>query len=134
MTDCEHSPTMRLFAINTVPGADGCPICLAAENAALREKVAAYEVVRLQLTERGDNYLRECVALRKDAKRLRDDAMDYHRIMGWLRATKMQHGQCQPRERLACTHCNAVDNLEAAITAYRGQPVILAAAMEQNDE
>jgi hypothetical protein len=44
---------------------------LTAENAALREKVAAYEVVRLQLTERGDNYLRECVALRKDAERYR---------------------------------------------------------------
>jgi hypothetical protein len=50
----------------------GCAMCdlerLTAENEALREKVAAYEVVRLQLTERGDNYLRECVALRKDAE------------------------------------------------------------------
>lgn len=44
---------------------------LTAENAALREKVAAYEVVRLQLAERGDRYLHECVALRKDAERWR---------------------------------------------------------------
>jgi hypothetical protein len=46
MTDCEHSPTMRLFAINTVPGADGCPICLAAENAALRKDAERYRWLR----------------------------------------------------------------------------------------
>ena len=90
--------------------------------------------VRQQAADALERLTAENAALRKDAERYRDDARDYHRVMGWLRATKMQHGQCQPRERRACTHCNAVDNLEAAITAYRGPLIILAAAMEPSHD
>src|SRR5277367_4996395 len=51
----------------------------------------------------------------------------YNRIMGLLRNTKMPHGLCEPRERKACTHCNAVEELEQVIAKYKGARVSIAA-------
>lgn len=123
--------------LSAIKTAGEAALRLYAENAALRQRVAElerdgehYDCNVAILTQQRD--AAENAALRKDAERYRDDAREYHRVMGWLRATKMQHGLCQPRERRACTHCNAVDNLEDAITAYRGPPIILAATMEQS--
>lgn len=50
----------------------------------------------------------------------------FHEVMGHLRDMQLPHGLCKPRSRMACTHCNASDRLQAIISAYRGPPVIAA--------
>jgi hypothetical protein len=62
----------------------------------------------------------------RDLERMADlesQAAAYHEVMGHLRALRMDHGLCQPRERRACTHCNAEDDLAKAVAAYRGPRV-----------
>lgn len=49
----------------------------------------------------------------------------YNRVMSLLRSTRMEHGLCQPRERRACTHCNAVDDLNKMVDEYKGARIIL---------
>jgi hypothetical protein len=61
-----------------------------------------------------------------EEQRNAEDAQKFHRLMALLRNTKMKHGLCKPRERRACTHCNALDDIEAMIKEYRGAPVRLA--------
>jgi len=51
---------------------------------------------------------------------------EYNRVMGLLRNTKMPHGLCEPRERKACTHCNAVEELDKIIAEYKGARIVLA--------
>lgn len=51
------------------------------------------------------------------------DESSYHRVMHLLRATKMPHGLCHPRERKACTACNAQDKLDQLIAEYKGEPI-----------
>jgi len=53
---------------------------------------------------------------------------EYNRVMGLLRNTKMPHGLCEPRERKACTHCNAVEELDKLIAEYKGARIVLAGA------
>lgn len=48
---------------------------------------------------------------------------EYHRVMALLQNTRMEHGLCQPRERRACTHCNAVDDLNKLMEEYKGPPI-----------
>ena len=48
------------------------------------------------------------------------DAERYHKVMHLLRDAKMDHGLCQPRERRACTRCNALDDIEKIISEYKG--------------
>lgn len=60
----------------------------------------------------------------------REDAEKYHRVMELLRSARMEHGLCKPRDRRACTACNAKDDLEKLISEYRGAPVVL---MRPND-
>ena len=55
-----------------------------------------------------------------------EDARNYHSVMGWLRDLTMEHGLCVPRERLACTHCNARDNLDKHLAEYKGPMIYLA--------
>jgi hypothetical protein len=52
-----------------------------------------------------------------------DDQREYHEIMRLLRDSRMEHGTCEPRSRKACTACNARDELNARVKAYRGAPV-----------
>ena len=52
-------------------------------------------------------------------------AAKYHRVMQLLVNARMQHGLCQPRERKACTACNAQDDLEKMVDEYKGAPVAL---------
>lgn len=52
---------------------------------------------------------------------------DFHAVMSLLQAMQMEHGLCEPRSRRACTHCNAKDDLDALVKAYKGHPVVLAA-------
>lgn len=54
------------------------------------------------------------------------DAMKYHEVMECLRNMQLPHGTCEPRERKACTHCNASDKLNRMIAEYAGLPVVLA--------
>lgn len=56
-----------------------------------------------------------------------DDAQKYHRVMQLLRDMRMEHGLCKPRERKACTACNAKDALNKMIDEYTGAPVTLCA-------
>lgn len=54
----------------------------------------------------------------------------YHRVMGLLRRTKMEHGTCDPPERNACTACMAQRELDALLEQYRGAPVAAQSAGE----
>lgn len=47
----------------------------------------------------------------------------YYEVMELLRKTKLPHGTCQPRERKACTHCNAVEELDRRVAEHKGWPV-----------
>ena len=53
---------------------------------------------------------------------------EYNRVMGLLQNTKMPHDLCEPRERKACTHCNAVEELDKLIAEYKGARIVLAGA------
>ena len=61
-----------------------------------------------------------------EEQRNAEDAAKFHRSMSLLRKTKLKHGLRQPRERRACTHCNAVEDIEKMLAEYRGAPVRLA--------
>lgn len=52
----------------------------------------------------------------------------FHQVMGLLRDLQMEHGTCQPRERRACTHCNAQDDLNALVGQYKGPPIVAMSA------
>ena len=60
-----------------------------------------------------------------EARRNDDAAQKFYRVMGLLKGTKMKHGLCKPRERRACTNCNAVEALDKMLAEYRGAPVLL---------
>lgn len=60
----------------------------------------------------------------EEVGRLRQDSELFHRVMGLLRNTQMEHGTCQPRDRRACTHCNAADDLKKIVAEYKGQPIV----------
>lgn len=57
----------------------------------------------------------------------REDARAYHHVMSLLRNTKMEHGLCQPRERRACTHCNAIEELDKLLKDYKGARIVASA-------
>lgn len=57
------------------------------------------------------------------------DAEKYHVAMTAWKRTKMEHGLCQPRSRKACSHCNAVDELDAMLAAYKGRRITARAAL-----
>jgi hypothetical protein len=64
---------------------------------------------------------------RADLERLQRDAERYYRVMDLLRdSMHMKHGLCEPRERRACTRCNATDDLAQMVSEYRGAPIIAA--------
>jgi len=79
------------------------------------------------------NHLMSCESAlsqaREEGRRegMREAAGQYHKVMALLRSTKMEHGLCQPRSRRACTHCNAVDELNELISGYHGAPIELQA-------
>lgn len=52
-----------------------------------------------------------------------NDSRDYHQVMSLLRSSKMQHGLCKPRERRACTACNAQEKLDKLVAEYKGAPI-----------
>jgi len=56
------------------------------------------------------------------------DAENYHRVMQLLADSELPHGLCQPRERKACSHCNAADELARMRAEYKGVPVALCQA------
>lgn len=60
----------------------------------------------------------------------------YNLVMSLLRQSKMPHGLCEPRERQACTHCNAVDALDKMLEQYKGARIIplTASAHEVGDK
>jgi hypothetical protein len=71
--------------------------------------------------------LAECRARLEEAERnavLYFDAMD-----AWKR-TKMKHGLCEPRSRKACSHCNAVDALDAMLSKYKGRRIVAHSAID----
>ncbi len=48
----------------------------------------------------------------------------YHEVMQLLRRTKMEHGACKPRTRRACTHCNALEELDKLLAEYKGPRIV----------
>ncbi|PYS52424.1 MAG: hypothetical protein DMF68_01565 [Acidobacteria bacterium] len=64
------------------------------------------------------------VELEAEIKRLEETAEKYYQAMQHLRAQKLPHGRCEPREARACTRCNAADDLEALVNAYKGRPIV----------
>ena len=63
------------------------------------------------------------LSLPEPSKQTVQDAQNYYRVMGLLRHMKKEHGLCEPRERKACTVCNAKDELEVMLSEYKGQPI-----------
>ena len=53
------------------------------------------------------------------------DGTLYHEIMGGRRRTKMEHGLCEPKERHACTRCEAERRIERMLSEYKGRRVRL---------
>lgn len=47
----------------------------------------------------------------------------YHSLMSLLRDAQLPHGRCQPRERRACTHCNAQEEIDEMVKGYKGRPL-----------
>lgn len=62
---------------------------------------------------------------KKDDARKRADAVNFHIVMQCLQDLRLEHGLCQPRERLACTHCNAQDKLDEMLAQYKGPLIVL---------
>lgn len=60
----------------------------------------------------------------EEVAKLRRESDELHRVMNLLRSMQMEHGTCQPRERRACTHCNASDDLKKIVAEYKGRPVV----------
>lgn len=56
-------------------------------------------------------------------RHLPESEESFHQIMRLLKDAKLPHGRCQPRSDKACTHCNAQDELDTRLTAYKGRPV-----------
>lgn len=52
-----------------------------------------------------------------------EDAANFHKVMRCLKNMRRKHGLCQPRERKACTACNAKDELEQITKAYKGERI-----------
>lgn len=52
------------------------------------------------------------------------DASEYHRVMRLLLDMRRPHGTCEPRERRACTACNAAEALEKLLARYKGAPIM----------
>lgn len=59
-----------------------------------------------------------------DIDQLRTEASLYHAVMQCLRSMELPHGTCQPRERMACTHCNEKERLAALVGAYTGPRLV----------
>ena len=64
----------------------------------------------------------EMITIDESTKR---DASDFDKVMGCLRRMQLPHGLCKPRERKACTVCNAKDELDRMVEAYSGRIVKL---------
>ncbi len=62
-------------------------------------------------------------------ERLRDENDElrrkYEHVMGLCRSAVMVHGICQPRERKACTACNAIDEMRALVAEWGGHTIRL---------
>ena len=56
------------------------------------------------------------------------------RIMQLYEATKMEHGTCQPRERKACTACNAKDELDQLLADWKGPKITRSALADMRKE
>ena len=62
------------------------------------------------------------------AKRAGDEALEEQQIeidhiKRLLRHERKPHGTCRPRSRRACTACNARDELDAIVAAWRGPKI-----------
>jgi hypothetical protein len=58
-----------------------------------------------------------------------EDAANFHVVMRLIKQSRSKaHGMCEPRESRACTTCNAKDDLEVLIEAYRGERIYPAAS------
>lgn len=57
----------------------------------------------------------------KEVAKLRRESERFHRVMGPLPNMQMEHGTCRPRERRACTHCDAKDDLIKLLAKCTGQ-------------
>lgn len=55
--------------------------------------------------------------IEKDSRKYR---AAYDHVLGLLRSTKREHGLCQPRERKACTACNAQEELDIILSGWKG--------------
>lgn len=76
MTDILERLAGACYCRDVEQGGDSCTPCNAIDEIErLREKVASYEVVRVQLTERGDKYLRELAEARAELSAWKDAAI-----------------------------------------------------------
>jgi len=52
------------------------------------------------------------------------DAQMFHIVMQHLQNMNMEHGLCQPRERMACTNCNSREALKKIEMSYQGPRIM----------
>ena len=112
----------------------------------LGEKEREVERLTAQLAEQStpQKWMRWCdnraldriESLQAEVEKWRKDAERYHDAMDALRRTRMPHGLCYPRERQACSHCNALERIDVMLSEYKGRRVVLASAAlkEQGNE
>jgi len=95
-------------------------------RAAVAELAQQNEVLKGEGETLLTNFINACAE--RDALRRRVEEADlFHDVMRCLQDMRTEHGLCQPRERRACTNCNAWDRLEEIIRAYRGPRAIASA-------
>ena len=87
------------------------------EIRSLRTHLEGVERDREQFRRRVATLEKRIVEVAKDA---RDQRAGRDHILGLLRSTKMKHGTCQPRERKACTACNAQEKLDKIVSEWKG--------------
>jgi len=96
------------------------------ERDSMRARVTELEEDRQRRIDHEMVLHKVCAEAEDERDRYREDAQNFHRVMGYLRAMRKEHGLCQPRARKACTACNAKDNLDAVVDAYKGAPIRIA--------
>lgn len=48
----------------------------------------------------------------------------YHKLLALLIDTTRPHGLCEPRNRHACLHCNAQDEIDRIVSSYQVRPFV----------
>ena len=110
---------------NVVRGAE-CMVCDRRDCTAMRQENAALIAKCTEIAECNQDLADTARRLGHALEEAQREAYAYHEIMGALRRAKMEHGLCEPKERHACTRCEAERRIERMLSEYKGRRVRLA--------